>query len=170
MAYLQLDDIDLCITKEAKLAVADMVLAWAALDTMISYWVLLLFGMPMDTGSILLGNMDTKTKITRLKQFFQHHGNAKEAALAQRLSKSHEKFVDARNTIAHRRCFGMQKSDPTRLMFSSTKHILGEVGKFEILAIDLSEIRAATKFASDAEKSIFRLTEPLQGLPQQAGE
>jgi hypothetical protein len=155
-----LDDVDRTLTQEARDAVADLVLAWAGYDTMVSYWMMLTFNLDLDVGSILLGNMDTKTKLDRMKALFVHMGADKAAASIERLSKAHLEFVDARNAVAHRRCIGMQKSDPCRLLFTSVKHVRKDVGAFEMLAVDVNMLKAGAQFANEAVDKIMAITKP----------
>ncbi len=157
----QEENLERHISSDMKIAIADLIMAWAALDTIIEYWSGLTFGLPMDLHSILFGNMQTKARIEKLKLAFSHYGNDSSAKSLTRLAKGHSKFADTRNAIAHRKCIGTLKDDPSRLVFTSTKHVKKSVGNFEVLAIDLSEIKAATDFAINAENNIWEITERL---------
>ena len=117
---------------------AETILAWADLDTGISRLIFLMFGIDSDAGSILIGNMDLKTKAERIKSLYSHLGNDAGAASFSKLSNAMREFSFSRNSIAHRKCIGRLKSEPSRLVFMSSRHVKGEQGSFEMIAIDRS--------------------------------
>ncbi len=155
-----MDDLDRTLTQDAKDAICDLVLAWAGFDTTVSYWMGLTFGLDIDIASILIGNMDTRTKLDRMKLVYDHLGAPQASASIGRLVKAHGEFVDTRNAIAHRRCVGMTHTDCERLIFTSSKHIRKDVGRFEVLAIDVEQLKAATSFANEAVEKILKISEP----------
>jgi len=162
MARFPIDDLDPNLTQEARDVICDLTLAWASYDTMISYWMILTFGLEMDVGSILLGNMDTKSKLDRMKLLCDHLGFKGSVDSIARLQKSHLEFVEARNALMHRRCIGMTHNDDCeRLVFTSVKHIRRDIGNFELLAFDLNMFKTATNFANEAVDKIMKITKPL---------
>jgi len=97
---------------ETREAMLSLVLAWGRYDGLISQWLLQAFSLSLDSGSILLGNMDTRTKLDRLKGLYQHHGKKAVVANIAKLQKDHLEFVDIRNLIAHSGCAGQVRSHP----------------------------------------------------------
>ncbi|WP_143146817.1 hypothetical protein [Novosphingobium sp. NDB2Meth1] len=133
---------------------AETILAWADLDTSISRLILLLFGVRDDAGSILIGNMDLKTKVEKIKLLHAHYGLDDHAKSFAALSSKMQEFSKCRNTVAHRKCIGKSLSDPTRLIFISAKHVKGQPDVFEMLSVDHSELIASAFFARQASQSI----------------
>lgn len=162
MAPFDLSDLDSNLTEEARLRIAHLILKWAAFDTAISYWMVRAFGIPMDTGSIILGNMDTKQKLDRLHALHIHFGHTEAASGIADIRNQHRKHVEPRNTVAHKRCAGVLFSEPTTLVFHSIKHIKGSVGEFEILAIPREVIAVSTAFAATAEAQILELADEMR--------
>lgn len=157
-----MDNLERVITDADKFVMVETILAWADLDTGISHLTLLMFGLEHDAGSILIGNMDFKTKVERLKALHDHHGKSGAAASLGRLITSMRTFSASRNTVAHRKHVGRMKSDPTRLVFLSSKHVKGKPGHFEILCVDHSELIASAKFARDASAKVQIMIERIE--------
>ena len=133
---------------------AETILAWADLDTGISRLILLIFGIQDDAGSILIGNMDLKTKVEKIKLLHEHHGRSDGAAGFARLAASMKDFSDCRNIVAHRKCVGRLHSQPSKLAFLSAKHVKKIPGQFEIVCVDHSELVASAEFARTAAEEI----------------
>jgi hypothetical protein len=169
-APFNFDDLDSTITDEDKFVMVETILAWADLDTGISRLILLMFGLEDDAGSILIGNMDLKTKVERLKLLNDHHGYTGGAASLGQLITSMRHYSASRNTLAHRKHIGRMKSQPTRLVFLSSRHVKGSPGRFEILCIDHSEFIASAKFARDAAVKIGAMIERIEGRRNDGGD
>jgi hypothetical protein len=156
------DDLERVATDGDKLIMIETILAWADLDTGISRLIMLLFGLEADAGSILIGNMDLKTKVERIKALYEQYGNTAGKDKMVQLINAMRLFSACRNTIAHRKCIGRLISQPQRLVFISTKHVKGQLDQFEMLAIDHSEMIASAKFARKASETIHRLIEAIE--------
>ncbi|CAM3264330.1 hypothetical protein SPAN111604_13710 [Sphingomonas antarctica] len=153
------DDLDRSITDNDRLIMAETILAWADLDTGISRLIMLVFDLDESSGSgsILIGNMDLKTKAEKIKVLYDHIGNKAAATNMSKLITAMKEYSFCRNAVAHRKVIGRMTSDPTRIAFLSAKHVKGEVGKYEILAIDHSEFIASAKFARAASVKVHEL-------------
>ena len=151
------DDLDRSLTDNDRLLMAETILAWADLDTGISRFILLVFRIEDDAGSILIGNMDLKTKAEKIKMLYDHAGNTTVAAQFTRLIKAMQTFSECRNTIAHRKVIGRMISKPTRLAFMSAKHVKRQPGVFEMLCIDNTELIASAQFARKAAVKIHEM-------------
>ena len=68
MPDFDLSDLSHDIHQEARDVICDVILSWARLDSLVSQLALLSFGLALDGGTILLGAMDTKAKLDRLKK------------------------------------------------------------------------------------------------------
>lgn len=127
-----LADLDRTLSDQDRLVMVETILAWADLDTGISRLILLVFGVKDDAGSILIGNMDLKTKVEKIKMLEDHNGRSKSAASFANLAIAMRKFSDCRNIIAHRKCVGKLSSEPRRLAFLSARHVKKVPGQFEL--------------------------------------
>ncbi len=117
-------DLDRTISLAAREAICELILAWADLDTIVSYWTIKAFGMQLDVGSIMLGTMDTKTRLMRLKQLYEHKRNMPFAKNIGKLSKEMATWVDCRNIVCHQKCIGQLTSDNERIVFSQSDALL----------------------------------------------
>lgn len=151
------NDLDRTIEDDDRLIMAETILAWADLDTGISRLILLVFGLADDAGSILIGNMDLKSKVEKIKVLYDHLGNKAGAANLTKLITAMKAYSQCRNTVAHRKVIGKLISQPTRLVFLSARHVKGQPGKFEVDCVDHSELVASAKFARDAAVKVNSL-------------
>jgi hypothetical protein len=140
----------------ARKAMVDLVLAWASYDSLVSQWIIVTFALPLDAGSILVGNMDTRTKLERLESLYRHRGVSGATSIKD-LRKEHLKHVDVRNRVCHAHCAGRFKSDPEWIVFAPVKNVRGEPGQMLVEAIHLDQMRAATGFAKHACKNLNRI-------------
>ena len=140
----------------------DVILAWARLDSLISKWMSLAFGTSPDATVILMGNMNTGTKLTRLKILYSHFGFDSEAERLGALQNEHGRHVDVRNTIAHVSCVGQIVGDPTKVVFMALKRIKDMPGHTFVEVIHLEQMIAAAHFALAACKDIEHIIEELR--------
>ncbi|MEA3014376.1 MAG: hypothetical protein QOD42_2921 [Sphingomonadales bacterium] len=142
----------------ARKAISELVLAWATYDSLVSQWVIVTFSLPLDAGAILVGNMNTETKLERLETLYRHHG-VSGAASIKILRKEHLVHVTIRNRVCHAHCAGRFKSDPDRIVFAPVKQMTGNPGEMLVEALHIDQMVAATVFAKNAAKNINRLIE-----------
>jgi len=128
----------------------DLILTWARLDTACSIWVTLAFGMCTDSGPILLGNMDMKTKLDRLKALAAHHDLKPTAKSIANLQKIVAHYVPLRNAIAHSMLTGERISKPGTIVFSPLKPAPGILEHMLIHEVTVQAMKNATVFAYDA--------------------
>lgn len=150
------DDIIRDLPDDVTIVIADLILQWARMDGLVSQWVITVFGMRLDTGAILLGNMDTRAKLDRLKKLYAHH-ELSAAAEIGKLMKAHAEHVDVRNLVAHAACGGVRRSDPDRLIFAPVRAHQGKVGHMNVDLVHIEQIRAATSFACGAANDLMKL-------------
>jgi hypothetical protein len=163
------DDLEWVVTDDDKLVMVETILAWADLDTGVSRLTYLMFGLDPDFGSILIGTMDLKTKVERMKMLYDHLGNAVGRNSMGRLITAMREYSACRNAIAHRKCIGRLISDPARLVFLSARHIKAEPGRFEMLAIDRSEMVASAEFARKAAVTVAKMIDALDASAENGG-
>jgi hypothetical protein len=143
-------------------AILDLVLAWGRYDGLISQWLLHAFGLSLDSGSILLGNMDTRTKLDRLKGLYQHHGMKSAVANIAKLQKAHLEYVDIRNLIAHSGCAGQVKSHPWMVAFAPVKTTKGLLDTMIIEAVSVTRMHNAERWAQETSDALFTFIQMCQ--------
>jgi hypothetical protein len=157
-----INDLDRTVSDADRLIMIETILAWADLDTGISRLILLVFGVEDDAGSILIGNMDLKTKVERIKMLYDHRGESADAASLAKLITTMKHFSVCRNSVAHRKLIGRLFSDPTRMVFLSARHIKHSTNQFEMVSIHHSELIESGKFARKASEKIHDLIATLE--------
>jgi hypothetical protein len=133
--------------------VSNLILEWAAMDFDLTAWVILEFGMKEHEGRILLGNMDARTKINRLKALFQQRQDTEMATSLATLEKRHADYADVRNAICHTPFLGFVKDDPSRLGFGPLKSMIDEETVI-VQVVHVELLKRATKFARDTSLHI----------------
>ena len=174
MIELSKDDVTATIDLETAQLISKLILAWARFDSLVSHWTIHAFGMNSGAGAILLGNMDTRTKLERLKKLHKHYDVGEAVTFVKNLMTELGKHVDVRNAITHKACGGHYKADPDRLIFSNIMPFEQKIGTMQIELVHLDQIRAATDFAAAAGDQvgsiIDRLLAQLEELQRQSGE
>ncbi len=100
-----------------KLAIADVVIAWAHLDVGLTQWFGKAFGMRPFEASVAIGRMDNKTKLERLQKLHEVRQQPRLAARAKAISKAMKPGVGLRNAIAHHACLGVLSSNDRTAVF-----------------------------------------------------
>ena len=142
------DDIERVIPIAVKVAIADLVLAFANLDSVLGACLILEYGMDLATGSILIENLDIGTKIGRLRRLYQHNRREEDDKIFLRFKKEYEKWREARNTISHARCSGVRKSDPSWVIFSPVRATIGAAGAMQIHLIHVNQMEHDKNWAN----------------------
>lgn len=167
MVDFQLDDCTLTIDEETQKLIAELILAWARYDSLVTHWTFRSFGMGPDEGPILLGNMDTKTKIERLKKLHNHLSIEPAATWIGYLHKTHETHVEVRNAICHKSCAGHHRRAPNYLIFHIAKPPIKMIGHMTVEMYHLDQIKAAITFAKEAADKISDIVKKLEELREQ---
>jgi hypothetical protein len=139
-------------------AIAEVILAWPLLEIGLTNWIGYAISVrPSETG-ILLGVMDTKSKINKLKALYVHRNADKEATQFLRtLSKEHENHAKVRNTLAHAILLGASISAPDDAYFMTSQAVPDQHGFMMIHRLSLSELGATAAFARGRAVDIKKL-------------
>lgn len=105
------------IPDAVKVAIADVVIAWAQLDVGLTQWFGKAFGMRPFEASVAIGRMDNKTKLERLQKLHEVREQPNLAQRAKSLSKTTRQDVGLRNAIAHTACIGVLGVDQNTAVF-----------------------------------------------------
>jgi hypothetical protein len=161
MIEFPISDVSNTLDEESRELIADLVLSWARFDSLVTQWTFRTFGMGPDAGSIFIGNMDTKSKLDKLKALYTHYGHTSSVQKIAELSKLSKGHADVRNTICHKTCGVHSKANPDRLIFSDGKIFKTKPGQMLVEMIHLDQIRAAITFAKENADTISRLVDVL---------
>ena len=162
MADFDIDNLEPDLPQNVRLVIADLVLAWARFDALVSQLLIQVFNLPLESGSILIGNMDTRAKFDRMIKLYEHLGSPNAQTLKE-LRTLHSRHVDLRNTVTHASCGGVLKSDPDWVVFAPVRVMKGELGSMTIEQHHISRIAAAVMFAKENGDEINRLLERTYG-------
>jgi hypothetical protein len=132
-----------------------LILSWAKFDAALTQFVLAAFGTSLDEGSLLLGNMQTRDKLDKLKALYKHHGMAEAAESIAVITKGHKHYVDVRNSIAHHACLGMYLPKGDAVMFSAGRIAPGNKGLIGGVAYTLEHMTLAGLFAQRISEVLF---------------
>ena len=135
----------------------NVVLAWPKLEIGLTYWISLAIKLrPSETG-ILLGVMDTKSRINKLKALYTHRNDKEAVTLLKTISKEHETHSEVRNIIAHAQLLGASKAVRTDAYFLTSRAIPDRHGFMVIERVNCDEMNAAARFATNRAKDIRAL-------------
>ena len=143
--------------KELTDAILNVILAWPVLESALTFWISEAIKVrPSETG-ILLGAMETRTKIDKLKSLYAHRKDKEAAALLKELSKAHRAHVDIRNTLAHAQILGASKFKPKEAYFMTSRAVPEQHGFMVVLRVPIEDMVAAARFAKDSSRDIRAL-------------
>lgn len=143
----------------------ELILAWARLDSSLTMFMVRAFNTTTDYGALMVGNMQSRDKIEKLRALYKHHKMTEALQDIAILERLHRHYVDSRNAIAHHVCLGMYRGSDA-LIFSAGKVALGVKGNVVAQGYSLEHMRAATSFARKASSLLFAEAEkPLPSTP-----
>jgi hypothetical protein len=163
MAFTGLDDLDDTIPPEITDAMSTLLMAWPLVDSGLSAWLASELRLPFDEAAILFGGMDGWTKLNRLKELFAHRGNAAVTDSLTLIMPRFQEHSTVRNTIAHKPCIGMSKSEPGTIYFSPFKVRKGVIGELIVQGVTVPELVHAALFARDFSAFLLEQIEHLLG-------
>lgn len=133
--------------------------AWALLETSLTMWLVVLLNVEDDIGRIIVDRLDTKAKIGRIKEIYQHLGNDHNAKVASTMAVKIEQWVGIRNTLAHKPRQGINL-DGTHLYFWTGKYLRGDREKMDLIGIDVADLKRCAGFASRTAAQIIQQMPP----------
>ncbi len=133
------------LSNQARDAMLDLILAWAHLDGALSMWIGTKFGVPYDKLSILLPRQDGASKLLKLRKLYSLESKPGMVTLTREFKKDYEANVKTRNTVAHSKCLGSLKSDPSRVVFQ-TFEAAGQ-GKLAVDVVPLHQMNLSIVWA-----------------------
>lgn len=158
----EMERLDRRLPTPMKVAMLEVITAFANLDTLLSSWLVNAYGMKISLGALLVENMDIANKIQRLKKVYEHIGNSEEPDNLKKLKDDFDRFKDVRNTIAHATCVGVDKKDRNNVIFSPMRAVLREHGHLQVVMITGAHMLAARDWALHAVQFVNGKVEALQ--------
>lgn len=154
------------LTALAEERIRSLMRCWPLLELSATDWLIFEAGMDHAVGRIVLGNMDLKTKLERLKAIHTHRKKKKDRADVTALIKDHRKHSDVRNVVAHCPVLGMSE-DQDSVLFVRNR-VIPETELIDVEAVSLQKILDASIFASTAGITLLAHVMKLRGeeLPQ----
>lgn len=143
------------VSNEIKIKIADLVINWARFDSAVGAWnaaILNSYGLPYDLASIMTGNLDTKTRIERIKQIAKHYDMNEEANGIASMLRHYEVHVEIRNAVVHQNLLGI--FEEKSLVYFAPKHRLKEVGNFSAFIFNVNELDNAISYITYSYKFV----------------
>ena len=135
---------------------------WPVWELEISSWLILVSGVDPHVGPILLGNMETKAKLDRLKSIYKHMQAKEMVQYLGRVSKRHEDYAQVRNVMTHNAYAGYLRDRPDVALFKTYRAAPGNVrlGTYA-LQISLDTMEETAAFARNWASAIGSWLETL---------
>jgi hypothetical protein len=105
------------LPSEVREVLLDVVLAWANLHVVTAFFLSSVTGLDPDDGARRYGRREIADKLKRASKALQEKGNGPLADRVQETADLYQEKSFYRRGIAHSKCAGVRKSDPTQLIF-----------------------------------------------------
>ncbi len=137
---------------------------WPAWELEITKWLILVSGLDPHVAPLLLGNMDTKAKLDRIKAIYKQMGAEPVVQYVGRLSKRHEHHVQCRNIMTHNSYGGYLVDEPDVTLFRTHRAAPGHfrLGTYAY-QIHLDQMTDAAEFAKGYAETMGDWLEGLHG-------
>jgi hypothetical protein len=73
--------------------------AWPLFEMALTDWLIAVVKMDEEIGRLFIGRMDTRGKISKLREIYQHLGETQQVQLLKNLNKSAEGYTRVRNIL-----------------------------------------------------------------------
>ncbi len=109
--------------QDAQEAIISLLRAWVIFEIALTDWLIDVTEMNNEIGSLLIGRMDTRGKIDKLKEIYAHLEDKTQVKSLQNLSRSTEGYSRIKNTAVHMMYLGHRlrrgSSDEYELIYST---------------------------------------------------
>ncbi len=151
--------LDKSMPKSAEEAILLLMRAWPMFEIALTDWLIAVAGMNSDVGALMVGRMETRGKIEKLKDIYSHLGNKDQVQWLTNLNRSAEGYTLIRNTVVHALYLGHrpdpEKPEAYQLIFSNHRPVKGKQNSIESVILTLHNINMAAKFAGRAASKII---------------
>jgi hypothetical protein len=151
--------LDKSMPQSAQEAILMLMRAWPLFEIALTDWLIAVAGMTTDIGTLMVGRMDTRGKIDKLKEIYSHLGNKEQVQWLTNLNKSARRYTVIRNIVVHSIYLG-HKPDPKQpeeyqLIFSNHRPIKGRRKSIGAVVVKLHDIKRTANFAGSAASKII---------------
>ena len=129
--------------------------AWALFETALTMWLLALMEIEDDIGRIIIDRLDTRAKLARIKEIYQHLGSEDNAKVASTVVNKLEQWIKIRNTLAHKPRQGINSAG-THLYFWTGKFLPGNREEMDLIGINVADLKKCAGFASRTAAQIMQ--------------
>jgi hypothetical protein len=150
--------LDKSMPQSAQDAIMVLLKSWVLFEVALTDWLVAVTGMRDDIGILVVGRMDTRGKIDKLKEIYSHIRDARQVAGLKNLGKSNEGYSKIRNTVVHNIYLGHRPRPDDRgqydLIYSIHRPSKTRIDGMDAVIIRLDDLKKAAKFAVSAAKDI----------------
>jgi hypothetical protein len=144
--------------QSAQDAIILLLRAWAVFELALTDWLIAIVGMKDDLGILLIGRMDTRNKIVKLKEIYEQLRDAKQVLALKGLGKANERYSQIRNTVVHNVYLGHRpdasKPGEYELIYSTHRPVKGRRDAMDAVIVRLADLKSAATFAGRQTKRI----------------
>jgi hypothetical protein len=137
--------LDRKMPQDAQEAILLLVRMWPLYEIALTDWLIAIAGMDSEIGVLMVGRMDTRGKIDKLKEIYAHLGDKDQVQWLKNLQKSAERYTYFRNTVVHTLYVGHrpdpEKPDEYQLIFSTHRPVKGRPKTIHAITVTLSDIK-----------------------------
>jgi hypothetical protein len=137
--------------QDAQEAILFLIRTWPLFEIALTDWLIALTRMDREIGVLMVGRMDTGSKINRLKEIYAHLGDKNQVQWLKNLDKSAKRYTSIRNTVVHTMYMG-HRADPNKpeecqLIFSTHRPVRGRRKSIDAVIVTPSDIKKTAGFA-----------------------
>jgi hypothetical protein len=140
---------------EVREVLLDVILAWANLDMVTGFFVALTSGLNPDEGADRFGRKEIADKLKRASKALRENGKEEVASMVCQIADEYPDKSLLRRRIAHSKCVGVRKSNPSCLIFLPFERE-GPPGNLAVELIPLSKFDGAVKWAKQAHDYLMQ--------------
>jgi hypothetical protein len=150
--------LDRKMPQSAQDAISVLVRAWPLYEAALTDWLIAIAGMKSEIGTFFIGRMDTRGKISKLKEIYQHLGDKSQVESLTHLNKTAKAYTHIRNVIIHTIYIGHRpshdKPDEYELIYSEHRPVKGRPKTVSGLIVRLDDIKRTASFAQRTAQKI----------------
>ncbi|WP_206663453.1 hypothetical protein [Aurantiacibacter suaedae] len=146
VAAVAAGDLEAQLPSDVREVLLDVILMWANLDMVTAFFLSSVSGLNPDDGAKRFGRKEIADKLKKAAKRLRSNGATDLASRIEEMADSYPNHAFYRKRIAHSRCAGVRKSDPTRLIFLPFEQE-GPPGHLAMEIIDLSLFMRAADWA-----------------------
>ena len=148
-------DIERKLPHEVREVLLDVILAWANLEMVTGFFVALTSGLNPDEGADKFGRKEIADKLRRASMVLREQGKEDVASMVCRIADEYPDNALLRRRIAHSKCVGVRKSNPSFVIFLPFERE-GPPRNLAVEFIPLSKFDDAVKWANQAHDYLMQ--------------